>query len=87
MLVVPSQSQLFDRYFSDYHTGTGEIRDIRLADGSHVLLNTDSAVSVDYQAAKRQIILHHGQARFSVAQDVQRPFEVQADKLKRPYVV
>ncbi|NOS75672.1 MAG: DUF4880 domain-containing protein [Methyloglobulus sp.] len=80
-LVLPSQSHLIDRYFSDYHTNTGEIRDIQLADGSHILLNTDTAVSVDYQTNKRQITLHHGQARFTVAKDAQRPFEVQTDKL------
>ena len=80
-LILPRQSHLIDSYFSDYHTDTGEIRDIQLADGSHILLNTDSAVSVDYRAAGRQIILHHGQARFTVAKDALRPFEVQADKL------
>lgn len=80
-LVLPSQSHLFDRYFSDYHTNTGEIRDIQLADGSHILLNTDSAVSVDYQTNKRQITLHHGQARFAVAKDAIRPFEVKTDNL------
>ncbi|MEQ1557313.1 MAG: DUF4880 domain-containing protein [Methyloglobulus sp.] len=46
-LVLPSQAHLFDSYFSDYHTNTGEIRDIQLADGSRILLNTDTAVSVD----------------------------------------
>lgn len=80
-LVLPSQTYLSDIYFSDYHTNTGEIRDIQLADGSHILLDTDSAVSVDYQTNKRQIILHHGQARFTVAKDAQRPFVAQTDKL------
>lgn len=80
-LVLPSQAHLFDSYFSDYHTNTGEIRDIQLADGSHILLNTGTAVSVDYQTNKRQITLHHGQARFTVAKDAQRPFEVQTDRL------
>lgn len=81
-LVLPSQSHLFDSYFSDYHTNTGEIRDILLADDSHILLNSDSAVSVDYQSAKRKIILHHGQARFIVAKDALRPFDVQTDNLR-----
>ncbi|NOU20521.1 MAG: FecR family protein [Methyloglobulus sp.] len=80
-LVLPNQAHLFDSYFSDFHTNTGEIRDIQLADGSHILLNTDTAVSVDYQINKRQITLHHGQARFTVAKDDQRPFEVQTDSL------
>ena len=80
-LVMPQQSSLLDNFFSDYHTQTGEIRDIQLSDGSHLLLNTNTAGSVDYQATKRLITLHHGQVRLTVAKDVQRPFEVKADSL------
>ena len=80
-LVLPEQTGLLNTYLSDYHTGSGEFREINLADGSRLLLNTNTAVSVDYQPDKRQIILHHGQARFTVAKDVQRSFEVQTDNL------
>ena len=80
-LVLPNQSHLLDAYLSDYHTKTGEFRDIQLADGSHLLLNTNTAVSVDYLPTKRQITLHHGQVRFTVAKDAQRPFEVKAGAL------
>ncbi|MEQ1635174.1 MAG: FecR family protein [Methylococcales bacterium] len=81
ILVIPEQSHLFNNYLSDYHTQTGELRDIPLADGSHILLNTNSAVSVDYSGSLRQITLHHGQANFTVAKDAQRPFEVITDGL------
>lgn len=80
-LVLPSQSSLMSDLFSDYHTQTGEIRDIPLADGSHLLLNTNTAVSVAYNDRQRLITLHHGQARFTVAKDENRPFEVKADAL------
>lgn len=80
-LILPEQSSLLDNLLSDYHTGTGEIRDIQLADGSHLLLNTNTAVSVDYQSSLRMITLHHGQVRFTVAEDRQRPFEVKADSI------
>jgi transmembrane sensor len=80
-LVLPRQSHLFAGYFSDYYTKTGEIRDIQLPDGSHILLNTDSAVSIDYQTKIRQVTLHHGQARFTVAKDTLRAFEVKVDQL------
>ncbi len=80
-LVLPSQSSLLDNLLSDYHTGIGEIRDIQLADGSRLLLNTNTAVSVDYQPIQRLIKLHHGEARFTVAKDAQRPFEVKANSL------
>lgn len=76
MLVVPENAHPLGALLSDYHTETGEIRDIQLADGSRILLNTNSAVSVDFDHARRQIVLHYGQARFTVAKDSQRPFEV-----------
>ena len=80
-LVLPSQSSLWDNLLSDYHTQPGEIRDIPLADGSRLLLNTNTAVSVAYQPTQRLITLHHGEVRFTVAKDPQRPFEVKADNL------
>ncbi|MCX7100888.1 MAG: FecR family protein [Methylobacter sp.] len=81
VLVLPKQSNYLNDYFSDYHTGTGELKNIQLADGSHILLNTNTAVSVDYQDSLRRITLHHGQAQFTVAKDKQRPFEVQSEGL------
>ncbi len=81
-LVLPSQSSLWDNLLSDYHTQPGEIRDIQLADGSRLLLNTNTAVSVAYQPTQRLITLHHGEVRFTVAKDGQRPFEVKADALR-----
>jgi transmembrane sensor len=76
MLIFPEQSHWFDGLLSDYCTGTGELWDIRLADGSHAMLNTNTALSVDYTASTRRIVLHHGQAQFRVAKDAARPFEV-----------
>ncbi len=81
ILVIPQQAHLLDNYLSDYHTKTGELREIQLADGSRLLLNTNSAVSVNFNESIRQITLHHGQANFTVAKDAQRPFEVVSDGL------
>jgi transmembrane sensor len=81
MLVMPQQAPWLDNYLSDYHTETGELRAVQLADGSQVLLNTNSAVSVDFNASVRQVTLHYGQARFTVAKDTQRPFQVRSDNL------
>ncbi|MEQ1635531.1 MAG: FecR family protein [Methylococcales bacterium] len=64
-------------YFADYRTSPGEQRTISLADGSEIILNTDSALSVQYADAQRQITLHQGEAYFVVAADALRPFEVQ----------
>ncbi len=64
--------------FADYHTGKGELKTLALSDGSTVLLNTDSSLSVDYSGRQRNISLQ-GEAYFKVAADAQRPFEVQTE--------
>lgn len=82
ILVMPEHAHPFANLLSDYHTETGELRDIELTDGSHMLLNTNSAVSVVYDESKRHIVLHHGQVRFTVAEDNRRPFEVITDEFR-----
>lgn len=80
-LVIPPQSHLLNNFLSDYHTDTGELREIQLADNSRLLLNTNSAISVNFNSKLRQITLHNGQVRFAVAKDSKRPFEVISDGL------
>ncbi len=65
----------------DYSTGTGEMRDVILDDGSRVKLGAASAISVDFSASRRHILLSRGEAYFTVAADRNRPFVVQAGKL------
>ncbi len=77
-LVLPL-SGLTDRWFSDYYTGVGEQKTVTLADGSQVLLNTDTALTVSYSQTGRKLTLKHGQALFKVATDRKRPFEVATD--------
>jgi transmembrane sensor len=81
-LIIPSQANLLSDYFSDYHTQTGELRTVQLSDGSRVLLNTNSTISVDFTASTRNIVLHHGQAQFTVAKDSRRPFTVVTNTLR-----
>jgi len=64
-------------YFADYTTPPGKQRSVILADGSEIIMNTDTAISVDYSTQHRQITLHDGEAYFTVAADAKRPFEVQ----------
>lgn len=68
-------------WLSDYHTRVGELREFALSDGSRLLLDTASAVSVDFAEDRREIRLLHGQARFAVAKDPKRPFIVAANGL------
>jgi transmembrane sensor len=77
-LIAPF-SGLSDRWFSDYYTGVGEQKTIALADGSQVTLNTDTALSVAFDASGRHLTLKRGQAVFNVAADPGRPFEVATD--------
>ena len=61
-----------------YATAVGQqsVRD--LADGSQVMLNTNSQIKVEYGATHRDIYLLQGEALFTVAKDRQRPFRVYA---------
>lgn len=68
---------LGDFWLSDYATGTGEQKLVRLDDGSAVLLDTDTAIALDWSPSRRRIHLRHGQAVFTVAPDAARPFEVE----------
>lgn len=64
--------------FTDYRSGIGQQLSVSLPDGSTVQLGTNTALSLDFTTDKRRIILHHGQALFSVAPMTDRPFIVVA---------
>jgi transmembrane sensor len=59
-------------------TGTAELRDVILEDGSRVTLDASSAVAVDYAPDRRNVRLLSGEAFFEVAPSMQRPFVVTA---------
>jgi len=59
-----------------YQTAVGEISTVSLADGSTLLLNTDSELLVSFSDSKRSIDLVQGEVFFDVAKDVSRPFVV-----------
>lgn len=63
-------------WYADYYTNVGESKQITLSDGSVLELDTDTAISVDYTDGRRRIILHQGEAYFTVAADTKRPFDV-----------
>lgn len=68
------------RWWQDpsYATGIGEQRIVRLTDGSRVILNADTRLSVDYRESERGVRILHGEALFEVAKDAARPFLVRA---------
>lgn len=69
--------KLRERYISD----VGEVRRIALADGSTMILNTDTEVAVQISEQRRNIKLFRGEALFEVARDKKRPFVVRANNI------
>jgi len=63
---------------STFSTEIGEQRDVRLADGSHIHLDTATRLRVDYSGEQRLVVLEAGQALFDVAHNPRRPFRVRA---------
>lgn len=62
----------------DFATAVGERSTIALADGSSVVLNTNTRIEVSFEPGLRRVRLLRGQAWFEVAKDPARPFVVQA---------
>ena len=59
-----------------FETRHGERMTQRLADGSVLSLNTDSAVTIRYSRAGRLVEMQRGQVIFEVVHDANRPFRV-----------
>lgn len=81
LATVPGAWLLFDHsgWRHDYRTATGERRDIVLADGSRVHLNTATALDVRFDAGERLLLLRGGEIFVATSPDAQgRPFVVQS---------
>lgn len=63
-------------YSLEAATGTGELRDLALPDGSQVALNANSRLQVHYYPYRRETVLDKGEAFFQVAPDTNKPFTV-----------
>lgn len=62
-----------------YATATGQQRNVQLADGSSLLLDTDSEVVVRLGRNQRDVELLRGRVQFDVRHDPARPFAVHAE--------
>lgn len=72
-------SRWVDDLGADYVSAPGEIRTVTLADQSHVTLDADSAIAVDFSRGERRIELRRGAGFFSVTHTGE-PFVVDAEK-------
>ncbi|MBC3384175.1 FecR domain-containing protein [Pseudomonas sp. SWRI179] len=71
-----AQSQ---QWSADYRTAVGERRELTLADGSHITLNTDTAIDVLFDTQQRLIQVREGEILVQTAPDASpqaRPFLV-----------
>lgn len=76
VMVVRKQT-IWQSATADHHTATGEQRNIVLADGTRVMLNTATAIDVRFNDSLRQLVLHSGEIMVTTAKDIAgRPFEV-----------
>ncbi|MFJ7311576.1 FecR domain-containing protein [Pseudomonas sp. NPDC098747] len=67
------------QWAADYHTTVGQQRELTLADGSKITLNTDTAIDVLFDANQRLIHLREGEILVQTAPDISpmpRPFLV-----------
>lgn len=65
-----------------YVTQKAQVRDVALFDGSRVAIGADTALAVSYTDAARNLQLKDGEAYFEVEHNPDRPFTVQAGRLK-----
>lgn len=67
----------FGTLTADLSTSSGELRDVTLADGTRLQLNTATAVNVQYSGGERRIVLLQGEIMVTTAPDrAGRPFVV-----------
>ncbi len=69
----------WEAWMAEYRTMASEQREIELADGSLIKLNTRTSIDVRFDSARRSIILHAGEILIRTAADKvtpPRPFEV-----------
>lgn len=63
------QTPLVRGQFADLRTATGQIREFELPDGTRLVLNTASAVNVDFSPAQRRIALVTGEMLVETGRD------------------
>jgi transmembrane sensor len=63
-----------------FASAVGERRQLELADGSRLTLDTGTELAVSWHLRSRRVELRQGRARFAVAKAVVRPFEVDASR-------
>ncbi|WDY57681.1 FecR domain-containing protein [Pseudomonas sp. PSKL.D1] len=74
---APSLSPSY--WLADQRTATGELRTLRLEDGTLLSLNTHTAVDIDYEGDQRVLVLHQGEISVETGHEDPRPLLVRTD--------
>lgn len=77
-LIVVLPARLAPPPAQTYQTAIGQSRVLTLADGSKIVLNSGTRLSLRLAAKERTAILEEGEAAFDVAHDPSRPFRIAA---------
>lgn len=72
-LWLASQSAPWQAWRAAIRTARGEIRHMNLPDGTQLVLNTDTAIDVHFNALARAIVLHAGELHAGTAHDRAAP--------------
>ncbi len=75
LLQPPDTAPVISQLLS-YQSKVAERQMVNLQDGSEILLNADTQLSVSFSAKQRSISLKKGEAYFDVQKDPQRPFVI-----------
>jgi transmembrane sensor len=80
LLAIAAGVVWFDPAYRSQHliSEVGQRQALQLADGSEVLLDSDSEMTISWHLRSRQVELQRGQALFQVSPMVYRPFLVDA---------
>lgn len=65
-----------------YSTARGELREVRLDDGSTLALDADTSIWVALYQGRREVSVRQGQVMLTVEPDAARPFHVMAGALR-----
>jgi len=75
VLALASGAMPWRSWTADQRTAVGEVRDWQLPEGSHLWLNTDSAVDVAFDDQRRRLSLYRGELLLQ-ASDERRPLSL-----------
>lgn len=75
-VVLSLQAQFSEPRVHEYASSVGQIRTVRLEDGTEVILGGATSMRATFSDDVRHIAMSDGEALFSVAKDAERPFIV-----------